>query len=109
MIYKDNAVKDLRMDYTISYEWKPAQMLQKKAPKGEIIPFTYPPMIHKYCYEPQQVDHTRMIFDFGQNMSSQFFIKIRGERGQRVRVIPAEKLKANSTYKRKWSGILSLI
>ena len=83
------------MDYTISYEWKPAQMLQKKAPKGEIIPFTYPPMIHKYCYEPQQVDHTRMIFDFGQNMSSQFFIKIRGERGQRVRVIPAEKLKAN--------------
>ena len=36
-----------------------------------------------------------MIFDFGQNMSSQFFIKIRGERGQRVRVIPAEKLKVN--------------
>lgn len=83
------------MDYTISYEWKTAQILQDKAPKGAVVPFTYPPIIHKYCYEPQHIDQERMIFDFGQNMSSQFALKIRGERGQKVRVIPAEKLKTD--------------
>lgn len=36
-----------------------------------------------------------MIFDFGQNMSSQFYLKINGRRGQKIRIIPAEKLSEN--------------
>lgn len=36
-----------------------------------------------------------MIFDFGQNMSSQFYLKIKGRRGQKIKLIPAEKLSAN--------------
>ena len=79
------------MDYTIEYEWS----LAKKAapPQGKRIPCHYPPVIHKYCYEPKAVDKKRMIFDFGQNMSSQFCLTIKGARGQKVKLIPSEKLK----------------
>lgn len=78
---------------TIEYKWTSAQKV--KPPRGEIIPCDYPPVIHKYCYEPKSVDKERMIFDFGQNMSSQFYLKIKGSRGQQIKLIPAEKLSAD--------------
>ncbi len=81
------------IDNTIEYEWTSAKKVNP--PKGEIIPCNYPPVIRKYCYEPQSVDKERMIFDFGQNMSSQFYLKINGKRGQQIKLIPAEKLSAN--------------
>lgn len=81
------------IDNTIEYEWAKAEIAA--APKGELIPFNYPPVIHKYCYIPKSADKDRMIFDFGQNMSSQFYLKINGRRGQKIRVIPAEKLSEN--------------
>ncbi len=81
------------IDNTIEYEWARAEIAA--APKGELIPFNYPPVIHKYCYTPKSVDKDRMIFDFGQNMSSQFYLKINGRRGQKIRIIPAEKLSEN--------------
>lgn len=81
------------MDHTIEYEWELAKTV--KSPEGILIPLDYPPVIHQYCYTPKNVDRKRMIFDFGQNMSSQFYLKIRGERGQKIKLIPAEKLSLN--------------
>ncbi len=78
------------IDNTLQYEWTLAQKV--KPPLGKLIPCDYPPVIHKYCYEPISVDKERMIFDFGQNMSSQFYLKIKGKMGQRIKLIPAEKL-----------------
>lgn len=81
------------IDNTIEYEWISAKSV--KPPKGELIPCDYPPVIRKYCYNPKCVDKVRMIFDFGQNMSSQFYLKIKGVKGQRIKLIPAEKLSAS--------------
>jgi len=81
------------IDNTIEYEWTLAQKVNP--PLGEIIPCDYPPVIHKYCYEPKSVDKEQMIFDFGQNMSSQFYLKVKGKCGQKIKLIPAEKLSAN--------------
>ena len=81
------------IDNSIEYEWSAAQ--EVAPPLGEMIPCDYPPAIRKYCYEPQRVDKTRLIFDFGQNMSSQFYLRIKGRRGQQVKLIPAEKLSAS--------------
>lgn len=80
------------IDKTIMYKWEPAEILGNDAPTGILIPCNYPPVIRKYCYEPVCVDRKRMIFDFGQNMSSQFFLRIRGRNRQRVKLLPAEKL-----------------
>ncbi|MCI8529017.1 MAG: family 78 glycoside hydrolase catalytic domain [Lachnospiraceae bacterium] len=81
------------IDNTIDYKWSQAQYV--KPPKGKLIPSDYPPVIHKYCYIPQSVDKKRMIFDFGQNMSSQFCLTVKGNRGQKIKLIPAEKLLPN--------------
>ena len=72
------------MDNTVAYEWSGAKTAEP--PEGELIALDYPPVIRKYCYEPKSVDRERMIFDFGQNMSSQFYIKLKGRRGQRVKL-----------------------
>lgn len=77
------------IDNTIEYNWSQAKTTN--GPKGKLIAFNYPPVIHKYCYIPQIVDKDRMIFDFGQNMSSQFYLKIKGKYGQQIKIIPAEK------------------
>ncbi|MGN0163005.1 MAG: family 78 glycoside hydrolase catalytic domain [Candidatus Ornithomonoglobus sp.] len=81
------------IDSTVEYEWTAAKTVNP--PKGKLIPCDYPPVVRKYCYEPRSVDRERMIFDFGQNMSSQFYLKIKGEKGQKIKLIPAEKLSKN--------------
>ncbi len=86
------------IDNTVAYEWSGAKTAAP--PRGELIALDYPPVIRKYCYEPKSVDRERMIFDFGQNMSSQFYIKIKGRRGQRVKLIPAEKLSADGNIRK---------
>ena len=82
------------MDYTREYTWQQVSVVE--GPKGEVIPYDYPPVVEKCCYEPVKMwklGETSIVYDFGQNMSSQFEIRIRGERGQVVKLTPAEKLK----------------
>ena len=83
------------IDKTRLLEWTAAKLLDEFAPKGKLVLFCAPPIIHKQCYCPTNVDRERMIFDFGQNMAAQFLLRIKGERGQVVRLIPAEKLASN--------------
>lgn len=81
------------IDSNIEYEWTGARAVQP--PNGRLIPLDYPPVVRKYCYEPKTVNKEKMIFDFGQNMSSQFYLRIKGECGQEIKLIPAEKLSPN--------------
>jgi alpha-L-rhamnosidase len=46
------------IDNTIEYEWSKAKIVT--APKGELIPLDYPPVIHKYCYIPKSVNKDRI-------------------------------------------------
>ena len=80
------------IDRTVEYSWEAAKILDACAPKGKIIPCNYPYICRKYVYDAVCVDKGRMIFDFSQNMASQFYLKIKGVRGQQVKLIPAEKL-----------------
>ncbi len=80
------------IDRTVEYSWEAARVLDACAPKGKIIPCNYPYICRKYAYDAVCVDRERMIFDFSQNMASQFYLKIKGARGQQVKLIPAEKL-----------------
>lgn len=83
------------MDARITPKWFGAQLLGERSPVGRIIPVNYAPPVRKYCYKGECVDSERMIYDFGQNMSSQFKITIKGRLGQKIRLIPAEKLGAD--------------
>lgn len=83
------------IDNTIEYNWTAAKIVP--GPKGKIVPMNYPPAIHKYRYTPRCIDRKRMIFDAGQNMTAQFHLRIKGRRGQKVKVIPAEKLSPDGT------------
>lgn len=78
------------IDNTIEYDWSAAKVASP--PKGGIATYDYPPVIRKYCYEPKKIDKDKMIFDFGQNMTSQFYLRIKGEKGKKIKLIPAEKL-----------------
>ena len=78
------------MDHTREYCWESAVCVD--GPDGELIPAPYPPPVRRDIYEPVAVDAKRMLYDFGQNMSSQFRIRLKGERGQVVKLIPGEKL-----------------
>lgn len=80
------------IDHTVEYDWNSAVELEDHLPQGTLIPMTYPPVIRKQIYSPVHVDRERMIFDFGQNMTSQFKIRLHGQPGQKISLIPAEKL-----------------
>ena len=81
------------MDANWRPDWQGASVLDGVClPKGELIPCNYPPPIRKRAYAPVMADERRMLYDFGRNMSSQFRIRLKGRPGQRVRLLPAEKL-----------------
>lgn len=80
------------MDARIKPERSRAVILGERSPKGRILPINYAPPIRKYCFKGNCIDSERMIFDFGQNMSSQFRISIKGNKGQKIKLLPAEKL-----------------
>ncbi len=94
------------IDKTIEYQWNYAKAVS--GPKGALVPLNYPPIIRKYCYIPKSVDRERNIFDFGQNMSSQFYLKLKGVRGQKIKLIPAEKLSADGDIEQT-TGTYSLL
>lgn len=74
-------------------KWK--QALQVKAPLGKLLPEQdYPVTIMdsftvKRIWQPQKGIH---IYDFGQNVSGIVQLKVKGNKGQTVKLIPAELL-----------------
>ncbi|WP_295768274.1 family 78 glycoside hydrolase catalytic domain [uncultured Mucilaginibacter sp.] len=52
----------------------------------------------------QKVMRSRYLYDFGQNLSGIFELKVKGKKGDTVRIYPAELLAAEGTINQKGSG-----
>lgn len=76
--------------------WDKACILKNTdQPQGKLVPVKHPYVTTKKAYDVVGVTNSKentYIFDFGQNMSGQFEIKVKGRRGDVIRVIPVEKL-----------------
>jgi hypothetical protein len=86
--------------------WKQALQL-KSAPLGKLLPEQdYPVMVMdsfavKRCWQPRPGIY---IYDFGQNVSGIVGLKIKGRRGQTVKLTPCELLDSNQLANQNASG-----
>lgn len=66
-------------------------------PKGELVPQSQPPVrvIRTWTGRCLHTVNGRRIYDLGQNLSGMLRIRLKGRRGEEVRVFPAEKLGAD--------------
>lgn len=68
-----------------------------EAPKGRLIPMSYPPVKVKAVYEGvlvKKLPDGGLLYDFGQNMSGLFEVTVRGQRGTKINLYPLEKVNA---------------
>lgn len=80
-------------------EWKSQaiELTKEDAPKGKLVPMCYPAVKMKSVYAGEKIaefDDGSLLYDLKQNMSGLFEIKVKGERGTKIRLIPVEKLDA---------------
>ncbi len=86
-------------DATRPLIWEEAVILDKNtAPKGELLPMEYPPVIVKKVYKGRNIGGN--VYDLGQNMSGMFEVCAVGSAGDKIRVIPYEKLDKNGRPER---------
>jgi alpha-L-rhamnosidase len=85
--------------------WKNA--LEVKAPKGLFEPEFIYPVIIKDSFEVKKILHPAadiFVYDFGQNASGIIELKVKGKRGQTIKLTPAELLDKNLGPNQKASG-----
>ena len=86
-------------------EWK--QALQIHAPKGELHTERDYPVSVMDRFETQRIRHLSdscSLYDFGQNVSGIVELKIKGKKGQQVRLIPAELINEDGTANQRATG-----
>jgi hypothetical protein len=74
--------------------WSPAMVLSdSEIPQGRLINQFQPPVrvIHTYEAEYLREADGRSIYDFGQNMSGILSFRVKGHKGDVIRIYPAEK------------------
>ena len=74
--------------------WSPAMVLpDSEIPQGRLINQFQPPVrvIHTYEAEYLREADGRSIYDFGQNMSGILSFRVKGHKGDVIRIYPAEK------------------
>ncbi len=76
-------------------------------PKGRLVAQDSPPVRPQRRYDPVRVtplpDNTQLV-DFGQNMAGQFALSIKGERGAKVTIKPAELLNQHGRITQQHTG-----
>ncbi|WP_205510126.1 family 78 glycoside hydrolase catalytic domain [Longitalea arenae] len=85
--------------------WKAAAVV--KAPAGKLVAETGTPVKVMATIAPQKCEKnsdTTVLFDFGQNASGIVSIKVRGQKGQVIRIYPAELIDAEKRINQKNSG-----
>ncbi|OQP38727.1 alpha-L-rhamnosidase [Niastella yeongjuensis] len=85
--------------------WKAA--IAVKAPAGKLVAETGTPVKVMQTFAPQTCEKnsdTTVLFDFGQNASGIIKITVRGQKGQVVRIFPAELLGEEKRINQKNSG-----
>ncbi len=86
-------------DARIIPEWTEATVLdESSAPKGELMPIDYPPVVVKRIYDGMPM--CEGLYDLGQNMSGMLEVTARGNAGDVIRVTPYEKLGRNGEPER---------
>ncbi|MFC4478611.1 glycoside hydrolase family 78 protein [Flavobacterium chungangensis] len=86
-------------------DWK--KVVIQEAPKGVLRPQTAPPVTIQKQYEVKTVKELKpnfYVFDMGQNLSGFPTIKVKGKRGQTIRVWVAEGLNEERTIAQGRSG-----
>ncbi|MES2276561.1 MAG: family 78 glycoside hydrolase catalytic domain [Bacteroidota bacterium] len=69
-----------------------------KAPLGNLVAQNSPPVKVRKIFDPVKISSPApgvLLYDFGQNMSGQFKINLRGQRGAIVKMMPGEDTTAN--------------
>ena len=85
--------------------WKAAVAV--KAPAGKLVAETGTPVKVMATFAPQTCEKnsdTTVLFDFGQNASGIIKITVRGQKGQVIRIFPAELLGEEKRVNQKNSG-----
>ncbi|MFL1012150.1 glycoside hydrolase family 78 protein [Flavisericum labens] len=85
--------------------WKPVVM--QEGPKGTLKPQSAPPVTIQKQYEVQEVNQpteNTYVFNMGQNLSGFPTIKVKGEKGQKIKLWTAEGLKDDGTIRQGRSG-----
>ncbi|GAF63488.1 hypothetical protein BTS2_0379 [Bacillus sp. TS-2] len=75
----------------------------RQACPGILKSAAHPPVKVKKIYDTIEITEPQpnvFLFDLGQNMSGQFEIKVRGQRGAKIRVTPVEKIDENGNIKK---------
>lgn len=85
--------------------WKNA--LAVKAPAGKLLPEQDYPVQLLDTFEPKKIQQTATgvyLFDFGQNISGIVKLKIKGKKGQQVKLVPSELITADFQPNQQASG-----
>ncbi|MFV0564720.1 MAG: glycoside hydrolase family 78 protein [Flavobacteriaceae bacterium] len=86
-------------------EWKP--VVVQEAPKGMLIPQQAAPVSVQKTYAVKEVNEPARgsyVFNMQQNLSGFPTIKVKGQKGQKIRLWPAESLKEDGTIRQGRSG-----
>lgn len=76
-------------------------------PNGKLMPQTIYPLQVDQSFEPVRITHNshgNYLYDFGQNLSGIIELKVKGKRGQKVVLKPAELITTDSTANQNASG-----
>ncbi|MBS7229540.1 glycoside hydrolase family 78 protein [Flavobacterium psychroterrae] len=97
--------KDWNKKYFKDADWK--KVVIQEAPKGVLRPQTAPPIIIQKQYNIKEVKELKpnfFVFNMGQNLSGFPTIKVKGKKGQTVRIWVAEGLNEDGTIAQGRSG-----
>lgn len=83
------------------------EVLLAKNPGGKLVPETAFPVKKMETYQPIKVVKRGSIdylIDFGQNASGIVRIKVKGNKGDTIRIIPAEVIHEDYSVNQRWTG-----
>ncbi|MFC2138369.1 family 78 glycoside hydrolase catalytic domain [Bacteroidota bacterium] len=86
-------------------DWQ--NVLQVKPPKGKLTPETTYPVRFVKTYGPMQIQRTGIdtfMFDFGQNASGIVEIKVKGKKGDTIRIYPSELFREKFKDNQRFTG-----
>ncbi|HBE42439.1 MAG TPA: alpha-L-rhamnosidase, partial [Bacteroidales bacterium] len=85
--------------------WKNA--IRVREPEGELKPETDHPLKILQTFDPESIFNPAdgiYIYDFGQNASGIINLKVRGQKGQEIKMCPSELIGADSLIRQRASG-----
>jgi len=92
-------------------KWHQARILtEAEAPQGILMEQFQPPIKVIHTYEAKYLHEAngRSIYDFGQNMAGILEIRVKGKKGDSLRIYPAEKLNENGDADQMAKGWMNI-